>query len=424
MNILEPEELFSDEITLGRRVNWLNRIKEWTLETPSFFPYFRSTIQGKAVAEFLLQHDNRHVSGIVSSNPQALERIISELKMVKPDYNPLAMIDPQSETLFYSVAERDRKIALEGEGIPEDIIKMIHNKFRKYGGFSSKTSKYNDILSVVYDTTSCAGWLETNIRKQLISGAKIGVPILPLIVDDESRRRWKEVYLALKRLVVEPENIFGEAGIPLALHVPLHQTVFHEKNQQLRDDILKDVEELKPELITIKVADGINLKNEELPEKAQFQKDFLEAIGRLARAFNVPTHLFCENNNGIYAYGLGISTYSQPVDYKPLRKDFFAKEAPTMEQKFGRIYHYGKKVHVTHQTWLTEAERPNHAPCGFECCVGVDLARLKRMAHHEFYRYSWKHLLVTRNQEVNEVIAAIRKSELKMHVEAKYSFSI
>jgi len=424
MSILEPEELFSDAITLGRRVNWLNKIKEWMLESPSFFPYFRSSAQGKSVREFLLNYNTKNVAGVVSSNPEALEKLLGEIRISNPDYKPLAIIDPQSETLFYQVMEKDKDVALDAEGVPKEVKKLIYNKFRKYEGFSLKTSHYNDILSVVYDTRTSAGWIETNIRRQIAAGASVGVPMLPLIVDEESRVRWKEVYLALKRLVVEPENMLGEAGIPLALHIPLHQAVFLAKNQELRNDIVKDIEELKPEFITIKVADGLALKVEKNPEKIQAQREFIEAVGRVSKFFNIPTHLFCENNYGIYSYGLGMNTYSQPVDNKQLRKPFYAKEPPTPEQRFGKIYHYATKEFVAHESWLTEAERINHAPCGLECCKDVDFARLRRMSYFDFYDYARKHLLATRNQELNEVIAAIKTSELKQHMEAKYAFSL
>ncbi len=421
VKLLADEELFADATaTLARRINWTNNIRKWILETPSFFPYFRSWYRGRDVVDTLLSYPMNNVAGLVSNNREALKKTISLMREKNPNYDPIAMIDPQSELLYLRYASAaDRKAAFESGAIPKNISSLISNRLR--AAKNGKAENYNELLMGIYDPDTCAGWLDDNIRKSIAAGARIAVPLLPLIVDDESRIRWKEAYLALKRLYVKTDDIEGKAGIPLALHIPLHQKVFKEGKEGLVAKILEDMEELHPTMVTTKVAFGVQLKDEKNPERAQNTENFLENVGRTCKAFNIPVHLFCENEDGVYAYKLGISMFSQPIDGKVLRQDFYPVEPPTLEQKFGRIYHYGHKNRVTHKTWLTESEGIDAAPCGLPCCKGKTYGLLGSMGTHAFYHYAGKHLLVTRNQEISEVIQAIRASQLMVHFKSKYN---
>jgi len=418
--LLEPEEICEDATaTLGRRINWTNTIKKWTLETPSFFPYFRSWYRGKDVAEAMTKYPLNNMAGLASNNREALQKTIAYMRERDPKYDPIAIIDPQSELLYFrSAAEADRKLAFEGGVFPKDISTLIANRLRTASGL--RTDSYNDLLKLLYNPKTCAGWLDEQIRKNVAAGSKIGIPMLPMIESEESRGRWKEAYSGLKRLYLTTDNIEGEIGIPLALHTVVHPNIFDDGKEELPTNILADIEELKPTAVTVKVAFGADLTNQKNPERAQNTKNFLEAIGRTCKASNTPTHLFCENEDGIHAFALGFNTFSQPVDGKVLRTDFASEVQPSMEQRYGRIYDYTSKNRVTHKTWLTQSEGIGHAPCGLACCKDKKYGVLSRMTLHEFYHYAGVHLLVNRNQEVGEVILSIKESKLVQHLKTKY----
>lgn len=420
--MLKQDELFSDTLTLGRRVNWTNTLRNWVLETPCVFPYFRSWYQGKVVADFVTHYEAQNVSGLVTNNPEALKKTLGAIREIAPNYNPIAMVDPQSESLYCVMAERDKKIVSTeegGTGLPKEIVALLYNRSRTRGGFSLKTGDYNQALKTLYDPKTCGGWIYDIMRKGLEAGGKVGIPMLPLIVDDESKRSWKDAYLSLKKLAVEPENLEGEIGIPLALHIPVHRSIFRERNKDLAEEIVEEVEELKPTAVTVKLADTKQGLDSARPEEETNIRNFLENIGRTCKAAGVPTHLFSENNRGIVSFKLGFSSFSQPVDFKPMRKDFYPQTPPTPEERYGRIYHYKLKQHVLHSAWLNEAESIQHAPCDLKCCKNITFDVLKRMTWHEFWRYAWKHLLATRELEVSEVIQAIQSKTLKQHLIAK-----
>lgn len=419
-NFLEPNEVFSYDGAISRQVNWTNSIKKWMLETPSFFPYFRSWYYGKDVAKLVTGYELQHVSGLVSNDPAILQKVISTVRQTKPTYDPIAMIDPQSEALYHNTAEHDRKAAYNNEGINRDIMVMLSNRSKSEGGFSIKKAKYNDILRLLYDPDKCAGWLDGQIMKQVSGGAKIGVPMLPFIVDEESKRRWKAAYEALERFYINMEAIHGTNGIPVALHVAVGRGIFKEANEQLAVDLLEDIEELKPKAITVKVAYGAMLDDTKTPEQTQNTRNFLEGIGRFAKAANIPTHLFCENNSGVMSLSLGMNTYSQPIDHKVIRTDFAPESPLTLEERYGKIYDYKQKNFVSHKSWLTQSEQIGSAPCSLKCCAKTSHSILKGMSLHDFYHYAGTHLIVTRDQEIGEYVQALRKKAIKEHLTTKY----
>jgi hypothetical protein len=246
--------------------------------------------------------------------------------------------------------------------------------------------------------------------------------MLPFIIDDESRRRWKDAYQGLRRLYISTSDIENAGGIPLALHIAVSRSIFKDGNEDVVEALKEDIEELKPSFITLKVAFGAQFTDKYRPEQTQHVKDFIEAVGRFGIATGTPTHLFCENNDGIMAYGLGINTFSQPVDHKVLRGEFAPVVAPSLEDRYGRIYDYGSKDFVKHKTWLTKSEASDHASCALKCCKDKTYGVLNRMTLHDFYHYAATHLTVTRDQEIGEFVEAIKKRQVVQHLATKFNY--
>lgn len=422
--LLTSKELFCDTQSLSSRINWTNSIKKYVIESPGFLPYFRSWFWGKTLTEILTRYELPNVVGIASSSPEILQRVIATMRENVPSFDPFAIIDPRSESILRKLVERDQNPISVDEGVSTDILNLINNRSRRLRNVDLGTGAtwYSNMLSLLYKPETAMGWLDTQIRKQVAAGAKIAVPMLPTITNKESKGYWKEVYIALKNLYIKTEDIDGKSGIPLALHIPINHSVFVESNDDLLEEIYRDIEELKPSAITIKIIGGAKLDDRGDREKAQRISNFIENIGRTAKAFGIFTHLFCENTSGIRAFSFGINTFSQPIDHKELRVPFVSKVSrPTLEQKFGSIYDYKKKRFVSHKMWLNETEELGHPPCGLKCCKDKTFIEVANMTNFNFYRYAGCHLILTRNLEITEFIKAIREKKVAIHLAQKFT---
>jgi hypothetical protein len=420
--LLVSKELFSDAHGLSSRINWTNSIKKYVIESPGFLPYFRSWFWGKTLSEIMKSYELPNVVGLASSSPEVLQRVISTIRETVPYFDPFALIDPRSEAVYRSLDQRDQSPIGEDEGLSADILNLIANRSRRLRNIYLGTGAtlYSNMLRLIYTPDTAIGWLDTQIRKQIAAGAKIAVPMFPCITNNESKNYWKGSYVALKSFYIKTDDIDGKSGIPLALHIPINHSVFKETGTELLEEIYRDIEELKPSAITIKIVGGANLDNREDKEKAQRIKDFLEHIGRTAKALGIFTHLFCENTSGIRSFNLGLNTFSQPIDHKEIRLPFASRVPPSAEQKFGSIYDYKKKRFVSHKTWLNETEELGHPSCPLKCCKGKTFIAVANMTHFEFYRYAGRHLILTRNLEITEFIQAIRTMKVSAHLIQKF----
>ena len=311
--LLVAKELFSDPQGLSSRIQWQNDIRKYVVESPGFLPYVRSWFQGRALAEIIRTYPLQNVVGIVSSDSDVLSRIINHVRESVPHFDPFAVVDPLSESIYRRTDKRDQNPLADNESMPADIRTLITNRTRRLKNRDLGEGKdwYANVLALLYNTPDGGiGWMDTEIRKHIAAGAKMAVPTLPCIVNEESKTYWKNAFVALKNYYIKTEDIDDKSGIPLALHIPINHEMFREGASGIIDEIYNDVEELNPSAITIKVTGGARLDKKDDIEKRKRISDFIENIGRTAKAQGTFTHLFSENTSGIHAFNLGINTFS------------------------------------------------------------------------------------------------------------------
>lgn len=381
--------------------------------------YLRSKKQVNLFLDYARSYEYAHnLRGVVVPIDRAdlLDAIPQEVK----NYLHI-MIDPMTEAFYYSSlkAEIYRRYALIKD-LPPEVAKLLRSPSKKTP-WTKKDDEYSENIDTVFLDDNVRPRLATSIPNvSLAKDADIILPFSPLIRNDASSLD------AVKRLYDQTRRTFlggitdidEENGKRIALYLNVYKGVLG--NDRKVNDIIDFIANGEHQALVLKLVlnDDSGIRNLDYDEAFNLMK-LMKTIGQYSKIRRVPSHMLCANTLGTLSLLHGFDSYSQPLSWHEVEKEFggniekLRERNPTVD--FGRIYSHDVRDFIQHKNYAAIIRRNGKVPAcpaGAYCGTFTEKDVLA-MQKNAFWDHAKRHLMEIKNYEIDEIIQAINNKEIR-----------
>ncbi len=317
-------------------------------------------------------------------------------------------VDPCTDLLYYKAPDgKSEQAELFAKYSPE--MQKVLRQFTP----ATHDQKWQELCQ---DEATLMRLIRETCKLQMEAKADFIVPPVPLITADSPLKlvdNWVDL--------VKTTGVFAKTNLELPTAIPLF---IHFNCVKRTDTLAYLVKRLNEEVINGGMAEykmfllrvvGENLEGESREVRERF-KLFIQGISRLAREAKCAVALLDIGTVGLLSIAIGADAFIEPLSGVPCASGFVGRS----KDKHGRYYHpEGMKMVRFADLKASYDAQGQKLPCECTACDSIngnDLAEVPDGVWNETRR---RHLVLARNQELNEANEAIADNTIRGAISEK-----